>query len=53
METYAFSYGLEKKISSILKRNKTDEPKKIQIKEMFDMISGTSTGSILAAALAV
>ena len=36
-----------------MERNKTNAPKKIQMKEMFDMISGTSTGSILAATLGV
>jgi len=53
MESYAFQYGLEKNYSDIVKRNKTNAPKRIQMKELFNLITGTATQSVLAATLAV
>ena len=44
METYAFSYALEKNYSDIPSRNRTaGVPKRMQMKEMFDLITGTAT----------
>jgi hypothetical protein len=51
METQAYTYAKAQGYLE-LKRYKS-KVKKIQIKELFDQISGTSTGSILAATLGV
>lgn len=54
MERYAFEYGLKKMVPQIVKRNKNPKlPKKIPMKELFHMITGTSSGAILAATLTI
>jgi hypothetical protein len=48
MEFYAYKYGLEKKY--IIKDEETDKHHhdRIQIKDLFHMVSSTSSSSILA-----
>ena len=55
IETFAFDYAMSKGYDIPRYVNETDgeEIKKMHMKDIFDMIAGTSTGSMLAAALAV
>lgn len=53
MEKYAFEYALKKGHPNIWARKIQGKPNKIQMKEIFHSIAGTSTGAILAATLAV
>lgn len=53
MEKYAFEYALKKGNLLVWGRKLRNEPQKIQMKEIFHSIAGTSTGAILAATLAV
>ena len=48
METYAYEYSREK--YCIPERNETE---KVSMAELFDLVSGTSTGSLLATALVI
>jgi hypothetical protein len=52
IETYAYTYCKEKGLKPPVYTNKDGTPREaVAMKDMFDMISGTSTGSIITAAL--
>jgi patatin-like phospholipase/acyl hydrolase len=49
MEKYAFEYAKEQKYFRVPVHD--DHPEVVAMKDLFDMMAGTSTGSILAAGL--
>ena len=50
METYAYNYSLSKSYNI---SNCTQSDGRILIKDLFDMLAGTSTSGVIAAALSV